>query len=111
MPNVYEHGRGRIRESEEEDDEICPGRDAILPARCHVTTHEGWHVQSQPLEPRKAPQRTTGPLARFKSQPDFISKIGSAIEEADESDFWLEFCVGAGAYQAGFGNQASIRGG
>ena len=30
---------------------------------------------------------------RRKSTADFITKLGTAIEEADESDFWLEFAV------------------
>ena len=30
---------------------------------------------------------------RARSKPDFISKLGVVIEEADESDFWLEFSV------------------
>ena len=61
--------------------------------------YEGWHVQLF--------RAATGTAAnyraacRFKSQPDFISKIGSAIEEADESDFWLEFCVEAGLTKPG----------
>lgn len=33
---------------------------------------------------------------RRKSTADFISKIGTAIEETDESDFWLEFSVASG---------------
>ena len=27
---------------------------------------------------------------RGKSKADFIAKLGTVIEEADESDFWLE---------------------
>jgi four helix bundle protein len=30
---------------------------------------------------------------RGRSRRDFVSKIGVAIEEADESDFWLRFAV------------------
>ena len=33
---------------------------------------------------------------RAKSKRDFISKIGTAEEEADESQFWLEVLVDAG---------------
>lgn len=29
-------------------------------------------------------------LCRAKSDRDFISKMGTAIEEADETQFWLE---------------------
>lgn len=30
---------------------------------------------------------------RAKSKPDFIAKIGTVIEESDESLFWLEYLV------------------
>lgn len=33
---------------------------------------------------------------RSKSTADFISKIGTVEEEADESGFWIEMLVGAG---------------
>ncbi len=33
---------------------------------------------------------------RARSRPDFISKIGIAIEEADESLFWMEMLIEAG---------------
>lgn len=33
---------------------------------------------------------------RCKSRKDFISKIGTVIEEADETQFWLEILVESG---------------
>jgi four helix bundle protein len=33
---------------------------------------------------------------RARSRADFISKIGIAVEEADETSFWLELLVDAG---------------
>ena len=30
---------------------------------------------------------------RCKSDPDFIAKLGTAIEEADESGYWLELLI------------------
>ena len=33
---------------------------------------------------------------RCKSPKDFISKIGTVVEEADETQFWLEILVEAG---------------
>ena len=33
---------------------------------------------------------------RARSRPDFISKIGITVEEADETAFWLELIVDAG---------------
>ena len=32
---------------------------------------------------------------RARSRPDFISKVGIAIEEADESLYWMEMLVDA----------------
>lgn len=33
---------------------------------------------------------------RARSRPDFISKVGIAIEEADESLYWMEVLIQAG---------------
>ena len=33
---------------------------------------------------------------RARSRPDFISKVGIAIEEADESLYWMEVLIDAG---------------
>ncbi|MBI4670989.1 MAG: four helix bundle protein [Chloroflexi bacterium] len=35
---------------------------------------------------------------RARSRPDFISKVGIAIEEADESQYWMELIVEAGMF-------------
>ena len=35
-------------------------------------------------------------VCRARSSPDFISKLGIVLEEADESLFWLELLVDAG---------------
>jgi len=32
-------------------------------------------------------------VCRAKSKPDFIAKLGTVIEEADESVFWLELII------------------
>lgn len=34
-------------------------------------------------------------VCRAKSKPDFISKMGTVLEEADESAFWIELLVDA----------------
>src|SRR6202142_4013417 len=36
---------------------------------------------------------------RCKSRKDFISKMGTVIEEADETQFWLEILVESGAVE------------
>jgi four helix bundle protein len=35
-------------------------------------------------------------VCRARSTPDFISKLGIVLEEADEAYFWLELLVDAG---------------
>jgi four helix bundle protein len=35
-------------------------------------------------------------VCKGRSKPDFISKIGIAVEEADESHYWLEILHGSG---------------
>ncbi len=36
---------------------------------------------------------------RCKSRKDFISKMGTVVEEADETQFWLELLVESGVVQ------------
>ena len=38
-------------------------------------------------------------VCRCKSDPDFIAKLGTSIEEADETGYWLEVLVEAGEVQ------------
>jgi four helix bundle protein len=40
--------------------------------------------------------QTTGRRAGARSKPDFVSKIGIALEEADETVYWLELLIEAG---------------
>ena len=35
---------------------------------------------------------------RAKSNADFISKIEGALQELDETDYWLELLIGAGVF-------------
>src|SRR5688500_14030976 len=35
-------------------------------------------------------------VCRAKSKPDFISKFGVVLEEADESAFWIELLIESG---------------
>ena len=57
--------------------------------------YRGWHVQKQLFRAGSGAAANYRAACRRKSTPDFISKIGTAIEEADESDFWLDFAVAA----------------
>ena len=38
---------------------------------------------------------------RAKSKADFISKLGTVLEEADESGYWIELLRDAGKVQSG----------
>ena len=38
-------------------------------------------------------------VCRAKSTPDFISKLSTVLEEADESAFWIELLMGSGKVQ------------
>ena len=46
-------------------------------------------------------------VCRAKSRADFVSKLGTVEEEADESGFWLEMIVDAGLISSG--KLASLR--
>jgi four helix bundle protein len=37
-------------------------------------------------------------VCRSRSKPDFVSKLGIVLEEADESFFWLELLVDSGVF-------------
>jgi four helix bundle protein len=57
------------------------------------SNYRGWHVQKQLFRAGTGSAANYRAACRRKSRADFISKIGTAIEETDESDFWLEFSV------------------
>lgn len=69
--------------------------------------YEGWHVQKQLFRAATGTAANYRAACRCKSKPDFIAKLGTAIEEADESDFWLEFSVEAGLAKRG--NERALR--
>ena len=56
-------------------------------------TYRGRHVMGQLYRAGSGAAANYRAACRRKSPADFISKLGTAIEEADESDFWLEFAV------------------
>ena len=56
-------------------------------------TYRGRHVMGQLFRAGSSSAANYRAACRRKSTADFISKLGTAIEEADESDFWLEFAV------------------
>src|SRR5262245_16902875 len=56
---------------------------------------EGRHVRNQLLRAGTGVASNYRAACRGKSRADFIAKLGTVIEEADESDFWLELAVKA----------------
>ena len=58
-------------------------------------TMKGRHVAGQLFRAGSAVAANYRAACRARSKPDFIAKLGTVIEEADECDFWLEFAVAA----------------
>jgi len=51
---------------------------------------EGWILGKQMIRSGTSVAANYRAVARAKSDKDFISKLGTVIEEADETLFWLE---------------------
>ena len=56
---------------------------------------EGRHVRGQLLRAGTGVASNYRAACRGRSRADFIAKLGTVIEEADESDFWLDLSVRA----------------
>jgi four helix bundle protein len=54
---------------------------------------EGRHVRGQLLRAGTGVASNYRAACRGRSRADFIAKLGTVIEEADESDFWLDLSV------------------
>ena len=57
------------------------------------TTVEGRHIGGQLLRAATGVGANYRAVCRARSRAEFIAKLGTVIEEADESDFWLELAV------------------
>lgn len=57
---------------------------------------EGWVISKQIIRSATSVAANYRAVCRSKSDRDFISKIGTVIEEADESLFWLELIEESG---------------
>ena len=70
---------------------------------CELLPHtfKGKHVAGQLFRAGTATAANYRSACRARSKPDFISKLGVVIEEADESDFWLEFSVASRLVKVG----------
>ena len=58
-------------------------------------TVKGRHVAGQLFRAGTAVAANYRAACRGKSEPDFVAKLGTVIEEGDECDFWLEFAAAA----------------
>lgn len=61
----------------------------------YPSTFEGRHVRQQLFRAATGTAAAYRAVCRGKSDPDLTSKFGTAIEEADESGFWLDFSAAA----------------
>jgi four helix bundle protein len=59
-------------------------------------SQEGRIISRQLLRSATSVAANYRAVCRARSTPDFISKLGIVLEEADESLFWLELLVDAG---------------
>ena len=55
--------------------------------------YKGRHVADQLFRAGTAVAANYRAACRGRSKPDFIAKLGTVIEESDETDFWLEFAA------------------
>jgi four helix bundle protein len=58
-------------------------------------TPEGRHVRGRLFRAGTGVAANYRAACRGKSRAGFVAKLGTVIEEADESDFWLELAVRA----------------
>jgi four helix bundle protein len=67
-------------------------------------TIEGRSITSQLIRSGTSVAANYRAACRARSKPEFISKLGTVEEEADESAFWLELIIDAGLM-----NESKIR--
>jgi four helix bundle protein len=68
--------------------------------RAMPETPAGRHVRGQLLRAGTSVASNYRAACRGKSRADFIAKLGTVIEEADESDFWLDLTARAALLNA-----------
>jgi four helix bundle protein len=61
-----------------------------------LRTYEGRRIAGQLFSAGTAVGAAYRAVCRCKSDPDFIAKLGTCIEEADESGYWLEIVIEGG---------------
>jgi four helix bundle protein len=57
---------------------------------------EGWVLGKQILRSGTSIGANYRAATRAKSRPDFIAKLGIVVEEADETQYWLELLAESG---------------
>ena len=68
---------------------------------------EGRHVRGQLFRAASGLAANYRAACRGRSKRDFVAKLGTAVEEGDEADFWLDFGVRAGLLTRG--TEAKLR--
>jgi four helix bundle protein len=62
-------------------------------------SQEGRTITRQLLRSATSVAANYRAVCRSRSKPDFVSKLGIVLEEADESLFWLELLLDSGVVQ------------
>ena len=57
---------------------------------------QGRTIASQPMRSGTSVAANYRAACRARSKPEFIAKLGTVEEEADESGIWLELIIGSG---------------
>jgi four helix bundle protein len=74
--------------------------DVIRFCRTLPGTYEGRRITGQLLRAGTAVGAAYRAVTRCKSDADFVAKLGTCIEEADESGYWIEIGIDAGVMSA-----------
>lgn len=53
----------------------------------------GWHIRKQLIRCSTSVAANYRAASHGQTKPSFIAKMGIVVEEADESEFWLEFII------------------
>ena len=93
---------------------ICMGKEYDLRARtmrfaldvrvlCRQfpDTQEGRHLRGQLFRAATGMAANYRAACRGRSTPEFIAKLGTAIEEGDEADFWMDYSIRAALLKRG----------
>jgi four helix bundle protein len=75
--------------------------DVVRACNIAAPTMAARHITGQLIRSSTSVAANYRAACRAKSRRDFISKIGTVLEEADETQFWLEFARDLGLLTGG----------